>query len=539
MAANFLTSLISNILSSLLSPFILVLLPVFAGLLIFAPFFPASTIKIRRYAKGFCIFHLIYSLLFLLFLNPKGASFGFLEKLPFDIIPAVNSALPGVTITFGLDNLSALMCIFTSFIMLFALIASKSMVTTKQRLFYSMMLLLEGFLTGIFAANDLFTFFIFYNLEIIPAYFLISMWGGAKARKSAMKYVLFAFAGGILMFISTALIYAFSFDANMATDFNSLINRTVEIPLLVQLFAVIGFTVAFAVKLPIFPFHVWVSDAHTEAPTPASMVLAGVSLKTAAYGLIRTDIQMFYEMFQIIAPVLIVLGAIGILWASYLAMSQNDIKKIIAYSSTAQMGIVAIGLASLTEYGLNGAIFHSIAHGLIIAGLFAGAEIIYLKFKTRKLELLGGASKYAPGLCALMFIFCMAYMAVPLTIGFPGMIMCFAGGFNSPLLDKTFFMTNLIQPAIIVGAIGLIICAAYVLRLLHRTFFGLCEYEYGNSVLKNEDTEGNIKLAQHQNIVLTVLAAGVIIFGLYPMGILDKIGTFSGLVINTILTSIF
>ena len=524
MAVNFLSALLSNI----LSPFILVLLPIFAGLMIFAPFFPNNTVKIKRYAKGFGIFNLIYAVCFLFFLNPEGTSFGFLEKLPFDIIPG-SGLNPGVTISFGLDNLSCIMCIFTSFIVLLALMASKSMVTSKPRLFYSMMLLLEGFLIGIFAANDLFTFFIFWELEIIPAYFLISMWGGANAKKSAMKFVLYTFAGSILMLIATALIYAFAADTNMLTDFNSIINRTVEIPLLVQLIAVIGFLAAFAVKLPIFPFHTWLADAHTEAPTPVSMVLAGVLLKTAAYGLIRINVQMFYEIFQITAPALIFLGTAGVLWASYLAISQNDIKRIVAYSSIAHMGIILIGIASLTEYGLNGAIFHSLAHGLISAGLFMGTGVIYLKFKTRKIELLGGIVKYAPHLCALIMVLCAASVAIPFTMGFWGEIMCFMGGFNSPLLDKTFFLSNLIQPAILFAALGIILSAVYILRLLHRTFFGLSEYNFGE----------NIRFSQHQIAVLSILAAGILIFGLYPAGILDKINLFSALNIDTILANIF
>lgn len=543
MAANFLQILMTNLLTPLLSPFTLVLLPIFAGLLILAPFFPNNTVQIRRYARGFYIFHLVYSLCFMLFINPNGTSFGFLEKLPFDIIPAAalgqDSLKSGITIAFGLDNLSALMCVFTSFIMLLALIASKSMITSKQRLFYSMMLLLGGFLTGIFAANDLFTFLIFWELEIIPAYFLISMWGGANAKKSAMKFVLFTFLGSILMFISTALIYAFAFDMNMLTDFDSLINRTVEIPLLVQLIAVIGFFAAFAVKMPVFPFHTWLADAHTEAPTPVSMVLAGIMLKTAVYGMIRINIQMFYEMFQIMAPTLIFLGAIGILWASCLAISQSDIKRTVSYSSIANMGIILIGLASFTEYGLNGAIYHSIAHGLISAGLFMGIGIIYLKFKTRKIGLLGEISKYAPKLCALFFIFCAASMTIPFTMGFSGEFMCFMGGFNSPLLDKTFFLSSLIQPAVLFGIFGVILSAIYILRLLHRTFFGLSEYKYGNSADFKEKDICTVHLSHHQSIVLTVLAIGIIIFGLYPMGILDKIGTFSTLNIETILANIF
>ncbi len=508
---------------SCLNIFVLVLLPVFAGLMIISPFFPNNAVKIRRFAKGFCIFNLVYTIFFTLFLNPETSTFGFIKKLPFDMLPGLNAAL-----SFGLDSFSALMCLLTSFIMLLALMASKTMINSKYKLYYSLMLILQGAITGIFAANDLFTFFIFWELELIPMYFLISMWGGSEAKKSAMRFVLFTFAGSILMFISIALLYAYGADTGVMLDFESLIKNSVNFPIVLQLISCIGFLAAFAVKLPVFPLHSWLKDAHTKAPTPVSMVLAGILLKTGAYGLIRINLQMFYEIFQLMAPALIFLGAIGVVFASYCAISQNDIKKIIAYSSIAHMGIVLIGICSYTEFGLNGAIFYMIAHGLISAGLFMGQGIIHQKFKTRKLELLGGISNFVPQITVLMLILSASYIAIPFTMGFSGEILSLMGGFSSPLIEKGFFMTNFIQVSVITAALGIILCAVYVLRMLHRTFFGLVEYNFGE-----------IKLSNHQTAILAILAFAVIIFGIYPMGIIDNIAAFSNINITTIIANIF
>jgi len=506
-----------------LNIFALVLLPVFAGLMIISPFFPNSVVKIRRFAKGFCTFNLIYTIFFLFFLNPDTSTFGFVKHFPFMILPNIKAGL-----SFGLDGLSALMCLLTSFIMLLALIASKTMIKSKQKIYYSLMLILQGAITGIFAANDLFTFLMFWIIAITPAYFLISMWGGAEAKKSAMRFAVFAFAGSILMLVSTALIYAYSADTGVSTDFESLIKNAVNFPIVLQLTACIGFLAAFAVQIPIFPFHAWLKDAHTEAPAPVSMVLAGVLLKIAAYGLIRINLQMFYEIFQLAAPVLIFLGALGVVFTSYCAIAQNDIKKIIAYSSIANMGIILIGICSYTEFGLNGAIFYMIAHGLVSAGLFMGQGVIYQKFKTRKLELLGGISKYIPAITVLMLILSASYIAIPFTMGFSGQILALVGGFSSPLIEKGFFMTNLIQPSIILAALGIILSSAYVLRLLHKTFFGFTEYDFGE-----------IKLSNHQTAILAILAFAVIIFGIYPMGIIDNVAFFSNFNISTIITNIF
>ncbi len=506
-----------------LNIFTLCLLPVFAGLLIISPFFPNNAVKIRRTAKGFCIFNLIYTMLFALFLNHESSTFAFTKKFPFDILEGTDA-----TLSFGLDSFSILLCLLTSFIMLMALMASKTMVGSKYKLYYSLMLILQGILTGIFTANNLFTFLIFWLLELVPVYFLISIWGGNTAKQAGMKYVLFNFTGTILMFISTALIYAYGYDANAMLDFESLIKNAVNFPVVLQLVACIGFLAAFIMKMPVFPFHTHIKDALQEVPAPVCMVLAGVAIKTGAYGLIRINLQMFYEIFQLIAPALIFLGALGVVFASYCAISQNDIRKILSFSVIAHTGIILIGIASYTEFGLNGAIFYMIAHGLTSAGLFMGQGVIQLKFKTRKLELLGGISKYVPEITVLMLILCASYIALPFTMGFSGQILSLTGGFSSPLIEKTYFMTNFIQASVIFASLSIILCAVYILRLLHKTFFSIAEYDFGE-----------IKLSNHQIAILAIIAFAVIIFGIYPAGIIDSISFFSNINIDTILANIF
>lgn len=504
-----------NFISYLFSISVLVLLPIFAGLIVISPFYPNNAVKIRRFAKGFCVFNLIYSLFFMLFAgseigHPDG-NFSFIYTLPIEI-------LPNITLSFAMDNFSALMCVLTCFIMLIALVASKSMIISKQKLFYSLMLLLQGAILGIFTANNLFTFVLFWELELIPVYFLISMWGGASAKKSAQKFILFTFAGSVFMLIATALIYAYGADAGIPLDFGTLFKKAGDFPILLQLVVSLGFVLAFIVKLPVFGFHSWLADAHTDAPTPVSMVLAGILLKTGAYGLIRINLQMFQEVFQLIAPSLIFLGALGVLWASYTAIAQSDIKRMIAFSSIAHMGIILIGIASFSDFGLNGAVFHMVSHALISAGLFMGAGIIYQKFKTRKLELLGRLSGYMPHFTVLIMFLGLAAIGMPLTMGFPGEIMSLAGGFISPLVDTEYFASNLIQPSVLFAVTGIILSATYILRLFHKTFFGIPQNEPQNNPLREK-----IRLSNHQIAVLSILALGIIIFGLYPMGIINMI----------------
>jgi len=510
-----------------LSVFALILIPFFAGLMLLAPFFPKNTVKIRRTAKGFAVFELIYSLLFLLFLNPEG--FSYQTKLPFDIIPNLH-----VTISFGLDSLSALLIVLVSFLTLMALMASKTMVQRKQRLFYSLIMILQGTSVGIFAAADPFTFTLFWMLEIIPVYFLISLSDSENAKKAAMKFALFAFSGTILMFISAALLYAYGTDTGMVVDYAGLLNKNSDFPLVMELIVSIGFLSAFVTRLPIFPFHSPIPDTCTHSNVPTAMLMSGLILQGAAYGLIRFNLQMFYEIFQIFAPTLIVLGSIGIIWSSAAAIAQNSIKTIVSYSLVASSGIILIGICSFTEFGLTGAIFGMVAQPLIYAGLFMAAGVIYSNFKTEKLGLLGGIAEFAPTLAITAVIIALGALSIPATIGFPAAFMSLAGGFSCPLVDeKLFFGINLVRPAVIISAAGIIFCAAYILRLLHKTFFSICTDE----TLLKENT--NIKLPNHQVAVLSIIALAVLIFGIYPAGLTNMVNSFANTVIESIIAGIF
>ena len=506
-----------------LSTFILVLLPIIAGLLIISPFFPNNAIKIRRFAKAFCAFNLFYSILFMLFIPCDVSGFAFVEQFPLNIMPNLN-----VSIVFGLDNVSALLCVLSSFVMLLALIASKSLINSRQKSFYSLMLFLLGAVFGIFAANTLFTFLTFWMLLLPPAYFLISIPGGNNTRKNAVKFVLFSFASSILIMISTALVYAYCADLNILSDFGTLIKKSEDFPVVMQMMICAGFSIAFALRLPVFPLHSWLVEVHSEVPAPVSAVLAGILLNTAAYGFIRINLQMYYDVFQLFAPVLILFAAIGVVWASCAAIAQNNIKKLVSCISLVNMGIILIGIASFTEFGLTGAIFHMVAHSLIISGLFIGVGIINAKFKTDKLELLSGIAKYVLGFAGVMLIIGLSAAFLPLTAGFSGAFMSLAGGFNSPLIEKAFFASDLMQFASIFATVGTALSGVYVLRFLHKTFFGLSEFDFGE-----------IKLANHQFAVLAIFSAGILIFGIYPMGIIDKISAFAQTNISNILTAIF
>ncbi len=508
---------------NLLSTFILVLLPIIAGLVVISPFFPNNGIKIRRFAKGFCVFNLIFTALFMLFKSPLDTGFDFVEKFPFRIIPNLEAI-----IAFGVDNFSIIMCLLTSFIMLLALMASKSMINSKQKLFYSLMLFLLGSVLGIFCANNLFTFLLFWMMAIVPSFFLIFMWGGSNARKNAVKFMLFSSVSSLFLMLSVGLIYAYCTDLNILSDFGTLIKKSEDFPVVMQMIVCAGFTLAFAIRLPLFPFHSWLPSVHSEVPAPVGAVFAGVLLNTAAYSFIRINLEMFYDVFQLFAPGIIFLCAISVFWASYTAIAQNNIRKLVSYISIVNMGVILIGISSFSEYGLCGAIFHMAAHSLIISGLFIGCGIIYLKFKTDKLELLGGIAKYAPILCGLMLFIGLACTYVPLTMGFSGAFMSLAGGFNSPLIEKSFFASSLIQLSAVIAAFGGVLAGVYILKLMHKTFFGLSEFDFGE-----------IKLANHQIAVLIIISLGILIFGIYPMGIVDKIGSFCETNISNILTAIF
>lgn len=489
---------------------ILIFSPLLAGSFLFSPIFKNNEVRIRRFSKGFAALHFIYSLAFLLFFNPLNNQIQYYHDVTFfgsDWIQPL-----GLKMAFGLDGISILMVALTSFIFFMALIASKSSIRHKHKFYYSMVFLLQTAVLGVFCARDMFLFFMFWELELIPMYFLIAQWGGhegdKKAKASAMKFVLYTFWGSLFMLLGLLLLHFYNFATYgiMTGDFAEISVSTPEFPIFMQILISILLAIGFAVKLPIVPLHTWLPDAHVDAPTPISMILAAILLKMGAYGLIRFNIGLLPEAFKYLVPTLLCLALINIIYTAFIAYAQTDLKKIVAYSSISNMGIVLLGLCSLNSIGLSGAVFHMISHGVISAGLFMLVGMVYLRTKTRDINELGGLVAVMPKITAFALLLSLAAAGLPLLMGFVGEFLCFLGGMNS--------QADSIAPIKIYSILAIIIVilsAAYIFRLLHKTFFANM-FEHWKKI---QD------ITYHEFLVMVPISLVIVFFGVFPMGIIN------------------
>ena len=332
-----------------LSLSVLVLAPLIGAIIIGGPWFPNHEVKIRRFSKGFIGILFIYSLLFLAVFNPSQSGYQFVETLKLPNGQGWLSPL-GANFSLGVDGISLSLVVLTTFLVLLACVASKSSITKKHKFYYSMIFILTTAILGVFTAKDLFLFFLFWELELIPMYFLIAVWGSGRKEYSAAKFILYTFFGSIFMLASILAIFFYHQSQTGVSTFDISTLTSVKVytyPLLFQILAFFGFFIAFAIKLPVVPFHTWLPDAHVDAPTPISMLLAGILLKMGGYGLIRMNLQILPEATRILAPMLVILGVINIIYAALIALVQQDLKKLVAYSSVSHMGIVLIGIGAL------------------------------------------------------------------------------------------------------------------------------------------------------------------------------------------------
>lgn len=483
-------------LSNILSLPILIFLPLILGLVILLPIFSKNDIYIRRYAKVCFVIHLLYSLLFWMFYSN-----GYITLYAPDWIKPL-----GVKFGFAMDELSLLMTILTSLIFTLGAIASKLHIRYGQKYYYALLLFFETTILGIFNAADIFTFFLFWELELIPAYFLIGYWGeGANSRKSAMKFVLYTFLGSLFMLVGLIMLHYFSYLAantlNGQISMYDLSKVGVGLQILISMLLLIGF----GVKLPIVPIHSWLPDAHTDAATPISMILAGVLLKTGAYAIIRFNFQILPEAFQYLAPIVAAFALINIIYAALVAYSQTDIKRIVAYSSISNMGLILLGICAMNVIGLTGSIFHMIAHGLIAAGLFMVCGIVLLRCKERDINKLGGLAKSMPRLFGFATIIVLASIGVPALAGFVGEVITIIGALASELSDAIKFIGIFSLPV-------LILSSCYLLKFLHKGFYG-----------EEESCKPSSDIANHEFVVLGIIVLLLIIFGCYPAAIINTI----------------
>ena len=403
---------------------LLIFSPIAASLLFFIPIFRDNEVIIRRFAKTFAGLHFAYAMCFCVFFNSDVSYFDELFLFGQSGIQSL-----GIRTAFAMDGLSLVMVVLSSFLFFMATIASKTVIRKRHKLYYGLLLALETAVIGVFTSADIFMFFLFWELELIPMYFLISLWGSGNSQKSAMKFLLYTFMGSLFLLIGILLLNYYSDTLNQQmTSLFADINVVDKLPVNIQILISILLMIGFFVKLPIVPLHTWLPNAHCDAPAPISILLAGLLLKMGAYGFIKFNILLLPDAFKIIAPVLIILAVINIIHAGLCAYNQKDIKKIIAYSSISNMGIVMLGLCTNNEQGAVGGIFHMVSHGLICAGLFMIVGIIYGRTKTRDINAISGLASVMPNLAILSVLFSFAAVGVPLLMGFVSEFLTFWGG---------------------------------------------------------------------------------------------------------------
>lgn len=480
----------------------LIFLPLVISLLIMSPLFTRNEIVIRRFVKGVCVFHFLYAILMLACFDPANPYVSEIHFLGLDWIQSL-----GVKFVFKIDAISMILTVLTSFVFLLASIASKLNIRKNHKFYYSMLLLLMSAILGIFTSGDMFLFFLFWELEMVPAYFLIAFGDNENAKASAMKFVLFTFLGSMVMLLGILLLHYYNYISNgiLSATFSDIIDSS--IPVGIQNLIAVCLIIGFAVKLPIVPLHTWLPDAHTNAPTPVSMILAGILLKTGAYGIFRFNYQTMPDSFTTIAPVLAVFALINIIYTAFIAYAQTDIKRIVAYSSISNMGLILLGLCAFNKLALTASVFHMVAHALVTCGLFMIAGIVYLRCKTRDINSIGGIASVMPRLFGFGVLIVLASIGIPMFAPFVSEILTMLGALNSELSEVIKFSAIFALPL-------LILSSAYMLKFLHCGFYGEIKPEF----------EKVNDISIHEFLILAAVSAGLIIFGIFPDALLSLAG---------------
>ena len=401
----------------------------------------------------------------------------------------------------GVDGLSILLLLLTTFLTPIAILSTWKAVDTKVKGFMTFFLLLEMGMIGVFVALDMVFFYIFWEFTLVPMYFLIGIWGGERRIYATMKFFLFTMAGSVLMLVGIlwmGLQYG-GFDLTALTAAGN-------IPAAAQLWLFAAFGLAFAIKVPVWPLHSWLPDAHVEAPTAGSVILAGVLLKMGTYGFLRFNIPLFPQATLTLAPYMAVLGIIGVLYGAMVAYRQKDLKKLVAYSSISHLGFVVLGLFALNQLSIEGAVLQMVNHGLSTGALFLIVGMIYERRHTRQLDEFGGLWKVTPVLGSLALVVTLSSAALPGMNGFVGEFNILAGSFGSKVLASPWYAG--------IAALGVILAAVYLLHMFQKVFLGPVTHEE-NKTLK----DANLRE------ILTLAPILVLIFwiGLAPQSFLNLI----------------
>nr|YP_010189048.1 NdhD [Ulota hutchinsiae]QZJ48000.1 NdhD [Ulota hutchinsiae] len=475
---------------------IIVLLPVSAGLVI--SLFPIKGNNIIRwYTLGVCLIEfLLITYVFCYYFKSDNPLIQLKEDYNWITFFDFHWRL-------GIDGLSIGLILLTGFITTLAILAAWP-VTRNPRLFYFLMLAMYSGQVGLFASQDILLFFFMWELELIPIYLLLCIWGGKRRLYAATKFILYT-AGGSIFILMGALSMGFYGSNQLTLDLQSLSNKSYPIELEIILY--LGFFIAYAVKLPIFPLHTWLPDTHGEAHYSTCMLLAGILLKMGGYGIIRINMELLPHAHSIFAPWIVIIGSIQIVYAALTSFSQRNLKRRIAYSSISHMGFVLIGIGSMTDLGFNGAILQMISHGLIGAALFFLAGISYDRTRTLFLEQMGGTAIYMPKIFTMFSSFSMASLALPGMSGFLAEFLIFLG-----IVISNKYSFNFKVLITFIEAIGIILTPIYLLSMLRQMFYG---YKCSKFL-----TFSNMDAGPREIFILICLIFPVIGIGIYPNSVL-------------------
>ena len=481
-------------------------LPLLGALVIAFGMKSSQAALIRKVATGFVFVDFLLSIPLWFLFDRHGELFQFRESVPW-----IDSI--GVRYEFGIDGIALLLVLLTTLLGVLAFLSSWSAIHDREKEYYIFLLLLQTGMLGVFMALDFFLFYVFWEVMLVPMYFLIGIWGGARRLYAAIKFFLYTLVGSVLMLLGILALYFYNSSGLLGwKGLGNPASFSIEqfhkigasIPPDLQFWIFLAFFVGFAIKVPMFPFHTWLPDAHVEAPTAGSVILAGVLLKMGTYGFVRFSLPILPAATMRLLPWVVALALIGIIYGALVAMAQKDMKKLVAYSSVSHLGFVMLGMFALNGPGLNGSVLQMINHGLSTGALFLLVGVIYERRHTRLIAEYGGLSQVMPVYAVVFLIITMSSIGLPTLNGFVGEFTILVGAFN-----RVWWWG-------LIAALGIVLGAAYMLWMYQRVFFG---------PLTNPENRGLQDLNRREVLYLAPLILLCFWIGLYPkpfLAVLEK-----------------
>ncbi len=473
---------------------LLILLPVVSGMLIwFAP---------EKTAKSFALVSALASLALTVFLyfqfDPAGGTQFALDVPWIDML--------GIRFHIGTDGISLLMIVLSNLLSPLIILSSFKDNYKNPRLFFCFFLIMQGAMNGVFVSLDMFLYYIFWEMALVPGYFLVLWWGRGDTRKITFKFFIYTLFGSLFMLV--AILWLSLRSASPSSDISSVYG--LEIPANIQLYIFLAFMLAYAIKIPVFPFHTWQPDTYTFAPSPATMLLSGVMLKMGLYSIIRWVLPVIPDAVDMYGRYIMLLAAFGVFYASAIAWVQKDLKRLFAYSSIAHVGLITAGLLTATTIGIQGGLVQMLAHGINVVGLFYVCQILFRKYDDHSIETLGGIRLKAPLFAGLYLVIMLASVALPLTNAFPGEFM---------LLSAVYQLNGWL--CLLAGS-GVILGAVYMFTSYQKVMLGET----------NSKTNGFTEIDRQDKWVLIPIVILIFVFGLFPQLITDITGPSVAEIVN-------